>query len=74
MHNSDYETLADTLLELLAQKGVELFLANAGTDFVSLINGFAKREKKGLMIPRYWWRPMTYVPTMVLTPSPPGSS
>ena len=52
MHNSDYETLADALLELLAQRGVELFLANAGTDFVSVIDGFAKRENKGLMYPK----------------------
>ncbi len=52
MHNSDYETLADALLELLAQRGVEFFLANPGTDFVSVIDGFAKRENKGLMHPK----------------------
>ena len=55
MVNSDNETLADALLELLAQRGVELFLANPGTDFVSLIDGFAKREQRGLPYPK----PMT---------------
>ena len=45
MHNSDYETLADALLELLAQRGVELFLANAGTDFVSVIGRFRQTGK-----------------------------
>lgn len=52
MHHSNYETLADALLELLAQRGVELFLANPGTDFVSLIDAFASRENKGLMHPK----------------------
>jgi acetolactate synthase-1/2/3 large subunit len=52
MVQSDDETLADVLLELLAQRGVELFLANPGTDFVSLIDGFAKREKRGLTYPK----------------------
>ena len=49
---SDDETLADELLELLAQRGVELFLANPGTDFASLIEGFAKRGKRGLPYPK----------------------
>jgi acetolactate synthase-1/2/3 large subunit len=55
LFNSNNETLADRLLELLAQRGVELFLANPGTDFASLIEGFAKREKRGLRYPK----PMT---------------
>ena len=46
------ETLGEALLDLLERRSLEVFLANAGTDFASLIEAFVKREKRGAPIPR----------------------
>ena len=46
------ETVAQAWLELLHDRGVEVFLANAGTDFASLVDAFAKRQAEGKASPR----------------------
>lgn len=46
------ENTAQAFLELLAQRGVEYFFANAGTDFASICDGFALRQKQGKEFPR----------------------
>jgi acetolactate synthase-1/2/3 large subunit len=46
------ESTADAYLELLAARGVEYFIANAGTDFAPIIEAFAKRAAQGQPVPR----------------------
>jgi acetolactate synthase I/II/III large subunit len=46
------ETTAQAFLELLALRGVEYFLANSGTDFASICDAFALRQKLGKELPR----------------------
>jgi acetolactate synthase I/II/III large subunit len=46
------ETVAEAYLELLAARGIEYFLGNAGTDFAPLIEAFAKRAAQGQAMPR----------------------
>ncbi len=46
------ETTAEAFLELLALRGVEYFFANAGTDFVSIVEAFAKKRGEGTGLPR----------------------
>src|SRR5262250_159853 len=46
------ETTAEAYLELLADRGIDLFLGNAGTDFASLVEAFARREADGGRAPR----------------------
>jgi acetolactate synthase-1/2/3 large subunit len=46
------ETVAQAWLELLHDRGVEVFLANAGTDFASLVDAFARRQAEGKASPR----------------------
>ena len=46
------ETVAQAWLELLEDRGVDVFLANAGTDFASLVDAFAKRQAEGKTAPR----------------------
>ena len=46
------ETAAQALLDLLALRGVEYFFANSGTDFASICDAFAMREKLGKELPR----------------------
>ena len=48
----ELETNADLILEHLGRRGVEYFLANSGTDFPSIIEGFAKRKAAGLTKPK----------------------
>ncbi len=48
------ETLGEALLDLLERRSLEVFLANAGTDFASLIEAFVKREKRGAPSPGPW--------------------
>ena len=37
-------------------RGVDFFLANAGTDFATLVDAFARREAEGKLAPRVpWW-------------------
>ncbi len=46
------ETVAQALLEVLRERGVEYFLANAGTDFASLVDAFAKLGAEHRLTPR----------------------
>jgi len=46
------ETVAEGFLELLRARGVQYFLANAGTDFASLVDAFAKFHAEGKTAPR----------------------
>jgi acetolactate synthase-1/2/3 large subunit len=46
------ESTADAYLELLAARGVEYFIANAGTDFAPIIEAFARREATGQPSPK----------------------
>jgi acetolactate synthase I/II/III large subunit len=48
----DAETTAQALLDLLALRGVEYFFANSGTDFASICDAFAMRQKLGKALPR----------------------
>jgi acetolactate synthase-1/2/3 large subunit len=45
-------TVAEAYLHLLADRGVDYFFANAGTDFAPLIEAFAKGESEGASLPR----------------------
>ncbi|MEK0082809.1 thiamine pyrophosphate-requiring protein [Benzoatithermus flavus] len=44
-------TVAEALLATLAARGVDHLLANAGTDFAPLIEGFARAPSSGLRLP-----------------------
>ncbi|HUM14497.1 MAG TPA: thiamine pyrophosphate-requiring protein, partial [Candidatus Nitrosotalea sp.] len=46
------DNVAQAYLELLEDRGVEFFFANAGTDFASLVDAFARRESEGKRAPR----------------------
>src|SRR5215510_9560567 len=46
------ETVAQAYLDLLEDRGVEFFLANAGTDFAPLVDAFARRQAEGREQPR----------------------
>jgi acetolactate synthase-1/2/3 large subunit len=46
------ETTAEAYLELLRDRGIEVFLGNAGTDFASLVEAFARFEANGARAPR----------------------
>jgi acetolactate synthase-1/2/3 large subunit len=46
------ETVAQALLEVLRERGIEYFLANAGTDFASLVDAFAKLEAEHRLAPQ----------------------
>jgi len=46
------ETVAQAYLELLRDRGVECFFGNAGTDFASIVDGFAKFAAEGKPTPR----------------------
>ena len=41
------ENTAQAFLELLALRGIDCFFGNAGTDFASIVDAFARREKEG---------------------------
>src|SRR2546426_4193989 len=43
----DVETTAQAYLELLRERGIDYFFANAGTDFAPLIDGFARFAEQG---------------------------
>jgi acetolactate synthase-1/2/3 large subunit len=45
-------TTAEAYLELLADRGIDVFLGNAGTDFASLVEAFARCEADGGRAPR----------------------
>jgi acetolactate synthase-1/2/3 large subunit len=46
------DTTAEAYLELLKDRGIDVFLGNAGTDFASLVEAFAKLEGEGGRTPR----------------------
>src|SRR2546430_1986535 len=46
------ETTAEAYLELLKDRGIDVFLGNAGTDFASLVEAFARFESAGGRAPR----------------------
>ena len=43
----EVETTAQAYLELLRDRGIAYFFANAGTDFAPLIDGFARLAEQG---------------------------
>jgi acetolactate synthase-1/2/3 large subunit len=45
------ETVADAYLALLARRGIDFLFANAGTDFASIIEAFAKAKAMGRKVP-----------------------
>ena len=46
------DNVAQAYLELLEDRGVDFFLANAGTDFATLVDAFARCEAEGKRAPR----------------------
>ena len=40
------ETVAQAYLELLRDRGIDCFFANAGTDFASIVDAFAKFQPR----------------------------
>src|SRR4030095_14957616 len=48
----DVETTAQAYLELLHERGIDYFFANAGTDFAPLIDGFARFAEQGKQTPK----------------------
>ena len=46
------ETVAQAYLELLRDRGVDCFFANAGTDFASIVDAFARFAMEGKTAPR----------------------
>src|SRR5216110_1405036 len=46
------ETTAEAYLELLKDRGIDVFLGNAGTDFASLVEAFARFETEAGRAPR----------------------
>ncbi len=46
------ENVAQGFLELLALREIDYFFANAGTDFASIVDGFARRETEAKKRPR----------------------
>jgi acetolactate synthase-1/2/3 large subunit len=46
------DTTAEAYLELLKDRGVDVFLGNAGPDFASLVEAFARFEAEGRSAPR----------------------
>jgi acetolactate synthase-1/2/3 large subunit len=46
------DNTAQAYLELLEDRGVDFFFANAGTDFATLVDAFARRESEGKHAPR----------------------
>jgi acetolactate synthase-1/2/3 large subunit len=46
------DTVAQAYLELLRDRGVDCFFANAGTDFASIVDAFARFQAEGKTTPR----------------------
>jgi acetolactate synthase-1/2/3 large subunit len=46
------ETVAQAYLELLRDRGIDCFFANAGTDFASIVDAFARFATEGKTAPR----------------------
>ncbi|MBM3487250.1 MAG: thiamine pyrophosphate-requiring protein [Alphaproteobacteria bacterium] len=45
-------TVADAYLALLADRGIDYFFANAGTDFAPIIEAFSKARLSGVRVPK----------------------
>ncbi len=52
MKTLEADNVAQAYLELLEDRGVDFFLANAGTDFAPLVDAFARRDAQGKRAPR----------------------
>ena len=48
----EVETTGQAYLELLRERGIEYFFANAGTDFAPLIDAFARFAEQGKETPK----------------------
>ncbi|MBM3223594.1 MAG: thiamine pyrophosphate-requiring protein [Candidatus Tectomicrobia bacterium] len=48
----DVDTTGQAYLELLADRGIEYFFANAGTDFAPIVDGFARFAEQGKTTPQ----------------------
>jgi acetolactate synthase-1/2/3 large subunit len=48
----EVETTGQAYLELLRERGIEYFFANAGTDFAPLVDAFARFAEQGKQTPR----------------------
>jgi acetolactate synthase-1/2/3 large subunit len=48
----EVENTGQAYLELLRERGIEYFFANAGTDFASLIDAFARFAERGIQTPK----------------------
>jgi acetolactate synthase-1/2/3 large subunit len=48
----EVETAAQAFLELLSLRGIDYFFGNAGTDFASLVDAFARRQSEGKNTPK----------------------
>ncbi len=46
------ETVAEAYLAILRERGIDYFFANAGTDFASIVDAFAKFAAEGTKTPR----------------------
>ena len=46
------ETVAQAYLEILRDRGIDCFFGNAGTDFASLVDAFARLAAEGKTLPR----------------------
>src|SRR5579884_1085789 len=46
------ETVAEAYLALLAERGVEYLIANAGTDFAPIVEAYAKLARTGIATPK----------------------
>ena len=46
------DNVAQAYLELLKDRGIDVFLGNAGTDFASLVEAFARLRGRGRAAPR----------------------
>jgi acetolactate synthase I/II/III large subunit len=55
------ETTAEAYLELLGDRGIDVFLGNAGTDFASLVEAFARFEAEGRQAPKAMVVPHEFV-------------
>src|SRR5256885_14983709 len=55
------QTTAEAYLELLKDRGIDVFLGNAGTDFASLVEAFARFESAGGRAPRPMVVPHAFV-------------
>src|SRR5690349_7158486 len=55
------ETTAEAYLQLLHDRGIPYFLANAGTDFASIVDAFSKFEAENIPAPRPLLVPQEFV-------------